>query len=247
MRNFVTDEDLRKFFPRITEFLGSQRVDFGWQTAEAFQQTVDSMRVRGIEVRQLMRPLDLLYVGDDPPETITSVVKTTTWQSECLVGTDGFNRVVVDVSALVTTAGTEVYVVELQGSRDLNVDESNPPTNWTTVWKAQVKRLGQLTSQFADEYPYYRISITITGAGSPSITFTALLYETWIERAVIHKSLSMIFADFSKVKDDIWERRSDKEEQEYDNALQMAQFYVDRNNDNLPDSSGEEGGMEAWR
>lgn len=247
MRNFVTDDELRAFFPRITEFLSSGKVDFSGQISEAFRQTIDAIRLKGVESRQICLPLDLLRPAGSTGNVnqLASVTKAAGYSAEYMEGKDGFSRVAVEVSAL-TISTNEAYTVALEGSRDVDVSVSAPPANWTLIWKSDVKRLGMLTAKFLDEYPYYRVVLTATGT-SPSITFTAGLYETWIDRLVTHKALSNIFADFSKVSDDIWSRRSGDEETQFQNALQTARIFVDLDGDNLPDAEANEGGVTSWR
>jgi hypothetical protein len=86
---------------------------------------------------------------------------------------------------------------------------------------------------FEDEYHYYRITLTVTASESPSITFTASLLETYIDRWIIWLSLSLIYHMISKSTDDGWLKRSEDAINNFNLAFDNYTFTVDKDEDNL--------------
>jgi hypothetical protein len=239
MQCYVTTDDLRTFYPRITDYLGKARVDYGWQITEAYRQVQDALRSRGFKLNQVGKPIDILrpYQSSSIVNTLTSdtlAVSGTTYKT-FMQAIDGMNRMVINASTLVLNgASPETYVIKLQGSNDQNVDLNNPPQNWTDVLSIAVKNTGETTAVFTNEMIFYRLALILAGS-APNITYTAALYDTWIDRVIIHKALAMIFRDFAKQDGDLWDRRAHQEEGFASAGLESASVNVDLDQDNIPE------------
>ena len=232
LKNFVVDADLKKFYPKLANYIWSTQSDYSTQITEAFNILLDDIRSRELEARTLMVPLDLKRAANstaDQDVLLTSSAETATTTSTHIDGIDGYKRYVVNVSAITGTSG---YAIKLQGSNEQGINDATEPTNWTDIATISPTATGETSSVIQNEFKYYRYVNTVT-AGTPSITYTAGLYETWIDRVIAHKTFEMIFRDFMKEAGDIWDERSKSHAAMYSQALQGHRFTVDADDNNL--------------
>lgn len=250
MKTYVNEDNLRAFFPRISDYLGNQRVDFSFQIQEGFRQTLDALRARGIKVRQIGTPLDLFRpAGTSTTQHILTAKTIAASEDESYVeGLDGYNRLVLAVSSIKLSAGNESYIFELQGSQDLSVDTSNPPANWSSILKLVPKGSGDLSATFSDEFRYYRLRSTLAGTG-PTITLQASLLETSLDRLVSYKALQLIMTGFARQDGDIFTKRAAEMASAFENGIAAVEVQVDSQEDNVPSEEEREqaGGPLFWR
>jgi hypothetical protein len=246
MKNFVNEDSLRAFHPRISEYVGKGRVDFSFQIGEGFRQTLDALRARGLKARQISKPLDILrpYQSTAIQNYLTtSGTKTASEAFTFIEGLDGFVRFVVSVSALNVGNG-EQYTFILEASDDQNVDLANPPATWREVARLTAKASGDLSTRFTDEGRFYRLRLVTATTGGPvqdtpaaasaSVAFTAWLQETTVERLTTYRALALIMAAFSTDPNDVWAKRADESNQAFETALAGLAVNVDTDGDNVP-------------
>lgn len=251
MKTYVNEDSLRAFFPRITDYLGSARVDFSFQIQEAFRQTLDALRARGFKIRQIGTPLDLFRPYGttlDSPDALISKTLTASAEELFVEGIDGFVRIVLAISAIKLSAGNESYSFELQGSQDLNATEADPPTGWVSISKLSAQATGDLTVVFTDEFRWYRLVSTLGGT-LPSITLQASLLDTALDRLVSYKALQLIMSAFARQEGDIFSVRARDMASAFDNGIAALQIQIDSQEDNLPseDEKTQAGGATFWR
>lgn len=234
LKNYITDTDLKKLHPKLANFIWSTQADYSTQITEAFNIILDDIRARGIEARTMMVPIDCLLAATDhtAQDKLTSETCTTSENFTHVDGRDGFNRFVVVTSAY--TAGGGACTVAIQGSNDVDVDDSTEPTNWTAITSVTVTAAATQSSVFQTEYKYYRVVVTSTAT---TITFTAGMYETFVDRWIMYKTLELICRDFSRVQNDVWDERAKLYGNMYANAFQNYKFTVDSDDDNRIDDS----------
>ena len=233
LKNFVTDTSLKAFYPKLASYIWSTQSDYATQITEAFNVLLDDMRSREIEARRLMVPLDLKRAASstaDQDLLLTSSAETSTTMGTHINGIGGFNRYVVNVSAITSTG----YAIKLQGSNEQGINASTEPTNWTDIVTITPTATGESSSVFQSEFNYYRYVNTVTGS---TITYTVGIYETWVDRLIAHKAFEMIFRDFAKQPGDIWDERSKSHANMYLQALQSHKFTVDDDDNNLVNSN----------
>jgi hypothetical protein len=230
---FVSDTDLKKYYPKLANFVWSTQSDYSTQIKEAHEIIKDDVRAMGQSYRTLLTHLDLMRAADSTADqdTTTSATLTSSTTYTHVNGIDGFVRFVLNVSSIGATSG---YSFALQGSNEQDITDSTEPSNWTTVSTLTPTATGYTTDTFLDEYMYYRLVVTIT-AGTPAITFKAYLLETFLDRLIIHKTLQMICTDFSKEQNDVWDVRRAFHERAYQEALANHRYTVDDDEDNLID------------
>ena len=184
-----------------------------------------------------MIPLDLLRAATSTAvqNALTSATEIVTTTHTHIDGRDGFNRLVIVVSAMTGATG---YAIKLQGSNDQNISDSIEPTNWTDIVTISPTAAGTTSSVFQAEYKYYRIVNTVTAA-SPSIAYTASIVETYADRWIMYKSLELICRDFKREVNDVWDQRAHEYAGLYDAATKNYKFTVDSNDDNLVTDSDE--------
>ncbi len=231
LTNFVTDADLRKYFPKLASYVWTTQADYSTQIAEAFELVLDDLRAREIDVRRMHTPIDLNWpiISNANRDIMTVVTSTVAMASGHNQGIQGFRRFCVNVLALNGTTG---YTVKLQGSNDISASTTQAPTNWADVVTITPAAVGLVTVAFSNEYQWYRVVLAVPGS-SPSIQFTAYLLETYVDRWIIWRTFQMIFQDFSKESGDIWHLRAQEAMQRYQQALTSAKFGLDTNKDNL--------------
>ncbi len=240
IKNFVTDVDIETYYRKIGKILKSGDTSFEVKRMQAFDLVLDDFRFRGIDARKLHIPLDL----NRPTTTTTTQVnlipftKTATFTSEYIEGQQGFKRFVIGVSAI--TSGSVIsYSIKFQGSNDSERAE----TNWEDIGTCTLTATGNTKAVIQVEYLYYRYILTI-GAGG-SITFTCGLYETYIDRLIINKTLELIFFEMIMTAGDVWDIRCQQAKTDYELVMQTAKYYIDTG-DNLP-SEEEDTGINPTR
>jgi hypothetical protein len=231
IKNFVTDDDLEEYYPSISSYLPSTQNDYSTQIDEAFNLVLNDVRSRGIDVRNIHVPLDLLRAATSSAEqdALTSATQTSSTNGTHIDGQQGFRRFVVNVTAI---TGTPTFT--LQGSNDYNISDSVEPSNWTTIETLSPTTTGETSVVYYNEYKYYRYTSTIA---SGSVTFTASLYETEFDVWVIYKTLWLLFSFMAKNPDDVWSERAKKYEMLYSSVVTGYKFTYDSDQNNLIDES----------
>ena len=231
LKNFVVQADLLKYYPKLASYLPSTQADWSTQITEAFNLLLDDVRAKEIEPRLMMIPLDLkrAATATSSQHILTSSTETATTTGTHIDGVSGFNRFTVNVTAMTGASG---YAIKLQGSNDQDISDSTEPSNWTDIATISPTAVGESSSVFQTEYKYYRYVNTVT-AGTPSITYTISIYETFADRLIIHKAMQLVGQGLTKEDNDRWDRVAQNAEQFYSNALQAYKFTIDSNDDNL--------------
>ena len=229
LRNFVVQADLLKYYPKLASYLPSTQNDWSTQITESFNIVLDDIRAREIEPRLMMIPLDLkrAETSTADQDTLTSSAETETTTGTHIDGVSGFNRFTVNVTAITGVTG---YAIKLQGSNDIDVTDSVEPDNWEDIATISPIATGESSSVFQREYKYYRYVNTVTGT---TITYTAAIYETFVDRWVIHKAMQLIGQGLTKEDNDRWDRVAQTAEQFYNNAMQAYKFTLDADDNNL--------------
>jgi len=236
LRNYILDADLRRLHPKLANYIWSTQTDYSVQIAEAFNMLQDDLRSRGLNPRQMMIPLDLKRAASstDNQDWLTSSTETTSTTSTHINGRDGFIRFVVAVSAI---GGSTGYSIQLQGSNDIDADDSTEPVNWVNTGTAIAPTsTGTTSTIIANQYKYYRYVHTVTGT-SKSLTYCASLVETYADRWIMYKSLELICRDFARTEGDIWEKRAQHYADLYAQSLLGYKFTLDEDEDNLVDEA----------
>jgi hypothetical protein len=232
LKNFVNDTDLKRYYPTFASYIPATQADFSVQITEAFKLVLDDLVARGLEPRKMMIPIDLCrsLTSTSDQNTLTSVSATAAAARTHIDGIAGYRRFVITPSAL---AGATVIVLE--GSNDIDVDDSTEPVNFSTIKSFTLTTTTEVSHVFTDEYKYYRLRVVSVASGTT--TFTSALYETSPDRWIMWRALQVIFSGMSKDPQDIWAERARQAEQFYDTALQAYKVSMDENDNNLPDDA----------
>lgn len=232
----IISSDLKLYDQAIEKYLPREQPDWNPQISEAFELLKDKIRARGVPVRLLGIPLDLNRLPTETAKqnTLTSFTKTANFSGKHIVGIDGFRRFVVNVTAISAASG---FTFQLQGSNDQDITNETEPSNWSLVSTLTPTATGETSIVLADEYKYYRLNLTVPGSGSPSVTFTASLVETYFDRWIIYEALALIYAMLSKETGDVWTEKSKSAMIAFDLAFDSYKFSEDLNDDNLLDST----------
>lgn len=258
LKNYITDTDLQKYYPKISSYLWSGSSNYTTQITEAFNLVVDDMIARGLDYVKLGTQIDLLrsQSSTDYQHKLTYETFTANDFKTHLLGFRGFRRLVVDNLANSVT-GSNAKVV-LQGSNDIGISDTTEPSNWVDITTISLtSSTGVSSSVFQNEYDYYRIGIydaqnsytttdnvtaftEATAFTSGSVRLSVSLVETYIDRWIILKTFEMLFRDFSKEANDIWDKRSEEASRQYKQSIDAFKFTYDTNANNLVDRADRE-------
>jgi hypothetical protein len=236
--NRITTKELLRVDGSIEKYLKDQP-DWQPQINESFEQVKDKIRARNYDCRNLGIPIDL---NRDPESTsqqnsLATVTRTTSINSRHVIGQDGFNRFVLNVSAITGESG---YTIKLQGSNNLGVI---PTTDSTTLtWADVVSILPTSAKEYSAvvtmEYKYYRVVCTVP-VTTPSITYTASMVETYIDRWITWQAMWLIYTQISKDPNDIWNHKAENAMITFQTAFDSYKFSIDLNEDNLIESQND--------
>lgn len=250
LKNYIDDSDLQKYYPKINSYIWSGTSDYSVQTSEAFNQIVDDLIARELDYVRLGTPIDLLRTltsTDYQHKLAYETFSVNDFQTH-LQGFRGFRRLVIDVLSNSVTGSKGKLV--LQGSNDIGISDSTEPANWIDISITTIGSAGVVSSVFQTEYEYYRVGLYHTDSDDATAdnvtTFTegtsfaqgsfkisVSLVETYIDRWIIWKTFEMIFRDFSKEANDIWDKRAEECSRLYKQSLDGFKFIYDTNIDNL--------------
>lgn len=233
LKNFVVDADLKAYYPNLTTYLWIAQADYSTQILEAFQLILDELRAREINPRNMGKPLDLgrAVTSSDLQHTLDVAVETSNTTSTHINAIEGFNRFVINVTVIVTGAG-ETYSIKLQGSNDVGGFDAAEPANWADIKTITPIATGETTVVFENEFKYYRYVNTVSG-GAPSLTYTRSIVETFHDRWIIHRAVSLIASAFRKEGGDMWDLIASEAMVMFNSALSSYKFSLDVNDDNL--------------
>lgn len=234
IKNFVNDEYLRQFYPKVSGQLWSEQSDYSKQINKAFDSLLSELQNRGINPRLCMTPLDLKLPDDATPNTpLTITTETATTTGEAFAGSYQ-RRLVVTVR---TVTGT--WTIKLQGSNNQTEPETGD-SSWTDIDGAEIEieATGEASVVFNDLYRWYRYVSIEDSAGS--IEYGVYLVENILDDAIAYGTFILIFSDFIMETADLWDVRRAMAQASYDSALQSIKLSYDSNDDGVPDAVGEE-------
>ena len=223
MLNYVTEVDLKKYYPNLANQLWTGKTDYATQVSEAYSIVIQDLHNAGVKPERAAIPLDLKNDGSDknvPPvwSTITSITTGSAFESHYE------RRILLDIG--VCSGSWNFY---LDGNNDTSLPVATSP-NWLNAssFVITASYANSKVTQTIDEtfnYVRYRIAPVTTG----SINFSCAVVSNIFDSAIIHKSLAIIFRDFMKEQNDIWDLRRQMEEADYVKALDAAKYSYDEN------------------
>jgi hypothetical protein len=202
LRNFVTDSDLQKYYPKISGSLWAGSADYQNQIDTAFENLTLDLWNRGINPREVMLPISLKASGLEATSTVGESVPV-------------FNH-----------RRWNITVSSFTGSVEISLEGSHDQQNWSFVEKAMVvsgSALGEYSLVVSGQYKYYRYNSTIAG----NCNYSVDLYETVFDNAIAQGAFKIIFRDFMKEKGDIWDVRRELVEKDYESTLNSIKFFYD--------------------
>jgi len=235
--NFITDTDLLTYYPQLGKYIPNTQVDYNPQISEAFELLQADLFNSGIDVKLLGTPLDLLR-----PVNSTQIQNTLTEALidyvdlpktfDYVVRLQGYKRFCINVPFIFSGS----YIVSLYGSNDLNVSITSPPQNWSKIIDIEVSEQILYSKKFEHEYTYYRVEVNSNNAQF-SIKINTFLSETWIDKLIIYKALSLIGMANRKEQGDYSDLMYTNYDSLYQSLFAGVKMYIDANKNNLPEST----------
>ena len=214
LRNYLTETDLQGYAVKLTELNWTDETDYTKQKTVATEKVFNHFTRDDYDLRQLMPHLTLRSSG------AVLVANETSSAVE-----DTINRRRIYISDITFTGQNKT--ITLQGSED--------GVNWYTTKTITLTISDTFYSgTFTDTYQYYRLVSTVdTG----SLDYKAVLVETVFDELFAFKWLWWIYYDMRKKDEDQFDIKMKELEAMYDNAFNNTKFYLDTDEDEVPDAS----------
>jgi hypothetical protein len=229
LKNFVSDNDLAKYYANISSLLPNGQNDWSGKIATAFNNVLNELASREIDPRLCMVPVDLKLPTpvSNPPLTYTTEGAGTTGQAYSL----GFNlrRLVVDVTVFNTD-----WTIQLQGTNQTTQPVTGDSTVWDNVISLSPVESGCCSIEFDNQYRWYRY---VSTAGSGPLTYAAYIVENSWDYVIIQGALALIFNDAIRAPGDIWSERYAFAMDRYSSSWQGLKAMYDANDDGIPDQN----------
>lgn len=212
LRNYLTETDLQGYAVKLSGLQWTDETDYTKQKIVSTEKVFNHFSRDGFDLRQLMPHLTLRSSGtvlvDD--ETTDSVEDT-------------INRRRIYITDITFTGQDKT--ITLEGSED--------EVTWYTAKTITLSVSDtSYSGTFTDTYQYYRLTSTVdTG----SLDYKAVLVETVFDELFAFKWLWWIYYDMRKAEGDQFDIKMKELEAMYDNAFNNTKFYLDTDEDEIPD------------
>lgn len=232
LKNFITDNDLKAFYPKISAQIWSTVADYSVQIQKAYDNLINDLWNRGINPRLVMIPLDLKRSAtvepNDPLNSTSEIVSTTGLAQRA----SNQRRFVVT-----PTAVTGQWTVQLQGSNKQS-EPSVTDASWQDIASLTIPTtiLTERSIIITNQFRWYRYKSTAGTAGT-SMTSTISVVETIYDNLIIHGACVIIFSDWMKETNDIWDNRRASAQLLYDSGLNAVRVSYDENDDGFIDGA----------
>lgn len=169
-RNYVTSEQLVKFYPKIIQYRADRGADVPYDFTDdiqnAFEEVSSELRNRDYDLGRIYTPL-MLKTSKEPYEAWTETSSTTG---------DAFsahneNRFIVEVSSI-----TDSCSLQLEGSND--------SSTWKLIASLEISQTGTAAKSFSERWKYYRYKSFI----ETSATFSAYIIDAQCDFLIMWKS-----------------------------------------------------------
>ena len=224
LKNYVDEDYLKGYAVKLGALLWTDETDWSEQRNRATQFVMNQFLQKRYDIRKLMPELVLRSSGNSISATATS---------SAVEDTVNRLRLVIDNVSCTVSA----KVLTLKGSNDNSTYYTVDTVNITTD-------NADRTLLFYDTYNYYKLVTTIT---SGVCDFRASLVETVYDELFACKWLVFIFADLRKQEGDQFDLRLRHFEDMYNTLMNGATFYIDNNQDGIPDSAMQSGTLTMTR
>jgi len=216
LKVYINETDLKGYAVKLTGLMWTDETDYSAQKAVAIDKVFNHFTREGYDIRELMPQLTLRTSG-----TVLTASETTA------IKEDTINRRRLYIDNITFTGQDKT--IELQGSND--------GTNYYTTATLTVTSTDtSKTVVIYDSYKYYKLVSTVS---TGSLDYSALLVETIYDELFAYKWLWWIYYDMRKAGDDQFDVKMQELERLYDDAFIKTKFFLDTDNNEIPDSSSE--------
>lgn len=216
LKIYIDESDLAGYAVKLSGLLWTDETDYSQQKIVAMDKVFNHFVREGYDLKELMPHLTLRTAG-----TVLTANETT---SEV---TDTINRRRLYIDNIAFTGQDKI--VTLQGSND--------GTTFYDVTSVTISETDTSKSVlFYDTYKYYKLISTVdTG----SLDYSAVLVETIFDELFAYKWLWWIYYDMRKQDGDQFDIKMKELETLYTDAFNKTVFYLDTDNDEVPDNSSQ--------
>lgn len=225
IENFITDSDLRTFYPKLHNQLWSSQTDFVPQISKAYDRLLQDLTNKGVDVRRVNPYLDLKRTGTPNSGFLTVTTETSPVTGSMFEAFGNPRRFVV-----ATQFHSGSSVVTLQGSWN--------STDWQPVPDAQITigdsdADGAQSVKFFQQFKYYRY---VSDPSASGIRYSVYLSESVFDDAICYGTFVLLYRDFVQEVGDIWDVRREQAEADYKRSLDSIRVLFDTNANQYADS-----------
>jgi len=224
LKNYVDEDYLKGYAVKLSALLWTDETDWSEQRNAATRFVMNQFIQKRYDLKKLMPELVLRSSGTSLSATATSSAVE-----------DTINRLRLVIDNVNCTVSSKVLT--LKGSNDNSTFYTIDTVNIGTDNADQ-------TLLFNDIYKYYKITTTIT---SGVCDYRASLVETVYDELFASKELAFIYADLSKQEGDQYDLKAQRFEAMYNTLMNGATFYIDSNQDGIPDYTTQPGTLTMTR
>jgi hypothetical protein len=228
LKNYVTDNELKAFYPTLDEYKYGKQTNYTPQLKKAFDILLNDLYVKGINPLLCMKLLDLNnYTPQDNPP-LTAITKTATFTSTFAFLMGNRRRFVVNATAC--TGGT--WTIKLQGNNRQG-EPALADAAWEDVPNSTLtfSVAGEQNIIVQTQYKWVRLVVT-KGTGT-SITLTSYIVETVFDDAICYRALALLYSDWKVERGDKFDERRQDVLELYDATLASIKFTYDTNEDGV--------------
>lgn len=204
--NYITDEELKTYFPKADAYRWEEQGDYSKQLIEAARIVMNDLRIRDFDPRKCMPELELQ----------SSVTKTGNFMGAGVLG-NLQTRFVVDVTAI---TGIDV------GTCSIVLEGSFNDVNYETVTILVPQYVEKISVVFDKLFPYYRVAVNISSEGA-SITYRSWLVDTVFDRLIVYKSLELIYSNLRTPTNEDWHNKQQEYKSDYEALIDKVKFDYD--------------------
>ena len=210
IKNYITEDYLKGFIPELEKYLWPGETDYSKQKEKAEQVVINDFLNRGYK-GLFLRPDSILR----EPGNIINESEVNDGSGE-----DEYSRMrlVYNVNVF-TSNGNDVKTIILEGSDDSD--------SWETIIQQNITSTGLVSVLIPDIYPYYRISILVTGG---TIDYKAYMAETVYDLFFAYQWLVLILLNASVQKDDQFDMKAKEFQKRYDALWDTAMLVTEDDN-----------------
>jgi hypothetical protein len=218
LRNLITDEDIKLFYPNIASQIFRNKADYSDQISKAYDILLDDLHNAGISP-DLIETIDLTGTNNINP----AFISVSSSNIGSAMRTVYERRVIVDTQNI--TGSITVYIDGCNKTSKPLIQESD----WIQALELKVTDVESTYSNVTNSnYQYVRYRIVPDALADGKIALTAI--TSVFDDCIIHKALAIVLRSFIKEANDSYDYQMKLENDDYKVTFLQAKVRYDEMN-----------------